>query len=132
MPDKLHPKYMTAKGAKFSTLGLSIIAEGYGPVVIVEDVLSAIKVGRVTSTVCLLGSTPKKDANLPVTCNTAIIWLDCDAVTKAHTISRKLTLQGIKTWVIFTDKDPKCYNTDEIHRILGIPQALKPAVLVRR
>ena len=31
VPDKLHPKYMTARGAKFNTLGLSIIADGHGP-----------------------------------------------------------------------------------------------------
>lgn len=93
--------------------------------VIVEDILSAVRVGRyVQSCVSILGTTihagqirhalSTKDAGV------VSIWLDPDKAGKkgARSIQRTLQLEGYDARIIQSDKDPKMYSNREIRRLL--------------
>lgn len=84
--------------------------------VMVEDVLSAIKVARFERALPLWGSSLIKDwipyligQKCPI-----IVWLDADKLKTAYNIANTLSLVGIETSVIHTDKDPKDLTDAEI------------------
>jgi hypothetical protein len=92
-------------------------------IVIVEDVLSAIKVSKANNnyTGCpLLGS------SMPLKLTETIlerfkkvwIWLDRDKAIDAVKMARNLKQKGIDADVIITDKDPKEYSTHDIDLII--------------
>lgn len=92
-------------------------------VLLCEDILSAVRVGRhVRLSIALLGTSatpqqlPVSDIRGPVG-----IWLDSDkAGTKgAKVIQRSLSLQGYETKLIRSAKDPKYYSNREIRRLLS-------------
>ncbi len=108
--------------------------------VITEDILSAIRVGRIVPTVALLGtsvSTSKVLSALDVCAgrhskamagtgfqDTGLcigIWLDADKAgrTAARRLARRLELLGHSALRIRTDKDPKRYSNREIRSILN-------------
>ena len=87
--------------------------------VVVEDVISAIKVfksDKSVTTVPLLGSTMplKLTETILERFNKVFLWLDRDKAVEAVKISRNLKQKGIDSDVIITPKDPKEYNTGEI------------------
>ena len=92
-------------------------------VVIVEDFLSTIRVGRITPAVSILGTT-LTDERLSIISsqyNQVVLWMDGDkagrdGVKKAKI---KLDLCGIPYRVIETTKDPKMYSNREIQEILS-------------
>lgn len=91
-------------------------------VCIVEDILSAIKVGRVVRSLALLGSY-FPDALNPLyrRASKILIWLDDDKYVTAVKQARKInTLFNVPVKVIRTPLDPKEYSTDEITGYLGI------------
>lgn len=98
--------------------------EGSGPdLVITEDILSAVRVGRISKKcVALLGTSASADQ---LTClvgaSTVAIWLDPDRAGRvaAQKIERTLTLQGYKTKRVRTERDPKFYSNREIRRLLS-------------
>lgn len=90
---------------------------------IVEDILSAIKVGRHTHTIALLGSyiSDSLIRNL-FKAETVRIWLDADKYTTALRYSTRISaLAGIISQVIYTPNDPKEYSDEQIHEILYPP-----------
>lgn len=97
--------------------------QGQKFVVFVEDVISAIKVGRVAPTVPILGtSIPlERIRMLSKTFSEAVIWLDSnmkrEAVKQALNLSNWFEAGGR---CVFSEKDPKCYSTDEIKEFLEI------------
>ena len=84
--------------------------------VLVEDIISAIAVSKITGSIPLFGShvSPRMAARLSNVIDSAVIWLDPDMRTKSVKFARLLELYSIKTQVVFTDKDPKEYTTEEI------------------
>ncbi len=91
--------------------------------VVVEDVVSAIKVSRVAAALPLFGSHLSGDwmaliANrLP---ERVIIWLDHDKIIDSRRYAEKLRLLGVRTVSLTSFKDPKAYTTDEIKGYLDV------------
>ncbi|MGX9389642.1 toprim domain-containing protein [Nitrobacteraceae bacterium UC4449_H16] len=100
--------------------------EGSGPdLVITEDILSAVRVGRLAKRcVALLGTTANAEQLahiLPSADGRISIWLDPDRAGRvaAQKLERTLALQGYTTKRIRTKQDPKCYSNREIRRLLS-------------
>jgi DNA primase len=99
--------------------------DGSGPdLCITEDILSAVRVGRlVRRCVSLLGTSANAEQlhDALQGCSTVAIWLDADRAGKTahHKLKRKLALQGYETFSIRTEQDPKRYSNREIRRLLS-------------
>lgn len=110
-----HAKYVT-HGSKTQQLAQILNRNAPRTVVLVEDFISAIKVGRVCTSSPLLGSTIDPNAVRWVTerFNKVRVWLDLDKATQALHEASKLALAIPNTRVIITVLDPKEYSTQEI------------------
>jgi len=110
------PKYMS-NGVK----PLTIYGEG-DILVLVEDILSAIKVSRVSGycAVPLLGSSLPTDWQSTLTDKYDIIlfWLDRDKAKNSIRFKNRIKSLGKASKVIITERDPKEYNTKEIEKWL--------------
>ena len=89
-------------------------------VVLVESIVSAIKVSRVAQTCPILGShiSNRRLLRLSRFHDTIVLWLDPDKRKEAMEIAKRAQLFGITTKVILSDKKPKDYSLDEIARKL--------------
>lgn len=95
---------------------------GEGDVLVfTEDLLSAIRVSRVCAAVPLYGTSLDKDfvIHLPKKYNKYILWLDKDKRVEAMKQAKTMLQYGYPFSCIFTDKDPKEYNKEEIAIYLG-------------
>ncbi len=111
-------KYITVGGKKdlFFTGN-----KGTKLVILVEDILSAIRVGQVNPAIALRGTSMNLDKLLQVAKlgENFGVWLDSDVPGQdaASNIRNKLKWYG-KVCNIVTTKDPKCYTTKEIKQHL--------------
>lgn len=102
---------------------LTIYGEG-GILLVVEDVLSAIKIARLRHegycATPLLGSSLSKQAEhqLVKRYKHIYVWLDRDKAKNAVHIRNKLRSQGVESKVIISPLDPKEYNKTEISKWL--------------
>lgn len=90
-------------------------------IILVEDLISAVKVGHITPTLCLFGSniSLKRLATLKLLgYNKVIIWLDWDKKEYAIKASQQAQSIGLQSRVIHTKLDPKEYTYLEIERVL--------------
>ena len=80
--------------------------------VIVEDSISSIKVGRVTCAIPLFGSSVSKEklVRMVAPFEEIVVWLDSDKLNAARQIADRAKLLGKKTRVIYTELDPKYLN----------------------
>ena len=114
-------KYLTEKmGAK--TL-LFRVRNGKRTCVIVEDMLSAIKVGRQVDTAAMLGSSLNHEiiAKLASEYDEVIIWMDNDNIVikrKQNEYKSLLDMLCKSARIIRTSRDPKDYTDEEIRREL--------------
>ena len=120
------------QGRSFKPIGPKYLSHGLKPlttygksdtiVVLVEDILSAIKVSRLenTSSIPLMGSSVSSDFEKQIVgMNKDIyIWLDRDKAKQAVRIKNRFKGLGCNAKVIITDKDPKDYLTQEISKWL--------------
>lgn len=96
-----------------------------GPdLVVVEDILSAVRVGRVANRcAALLGTSSNTDqlSALLSGVRRIAVWLDPDRAGRvaALKLERTLALQGYETVRIRTEQDPKRYSNREIRRLLS-------------
>jgi DNA primase len=91
--------------------------------VITEDVVSGIRVGRITQAVAILGTSI--DTRQILGClrsspRSVAVWLDNDKAGRqgSATVYRALSLQGLNVSVLFTGKDPKAYSNSELRSLL--------------
>jgi hypothetical protein len=112
-----HPKYLT-RGLKETTV--CIIGQGKkGPLVLTEDLLSAIKVGRQQPAMPIWGSSVSSELvqRLRLIYPAVRLWLDFDKRETSVRIAVKHSL-----WIdidpIITQLDPKCYTDEEIESYL--------------
>lgn len=89
-------------------------------IVCVEDVLSAIKIARLSPDYCatpLLGSSMSLETtqSLSERFSKIVIWLDRDKAKEAIRISRNLKQRGVNSEVVISHKDPKEYEKGEIY-----------------
>lgn len=96
---------------------------GETKLVVVEDVLSAVKISRQTDAMPCLGSTlsNSKLTRLRAFYGLLGVWLDADKWTNAVDIANRAKLLGFETKVIYTEKDPKEYENDFIAQRIQIP-----------
>lgn len=113
------PKYITYSKTPYGNVV-------WGPnktneIVLVEDVISSIKVGKVTNSLAMLSTNPHPMAKDFLTqFDKFYIWLDMDnpqVIRQALKLLKKLRILG-ETKLISTPKDPKYYSKDDIERIL--------------
>lgn len=113
------PKYLSSGNKDL----LTFFGEG-DSLVVVEDVLSAIKVARLSPEYCslpLMGSTmpPEWARKLSERFKQVRIWLDRDKAKESLRMARNLSERGIKSSSVITDLDPKEYSKNQIREILS-------------
>lgn len=88
------------------------------PLVLVEDVISAIKVARVTRAVPLFGSVLRTEF-IPeiMKYKSVIVWLDRDKFKESLELSARIS-QVTYSRVVSTEKDPKYLSTEEINKLV--------------
>lgn len=92
-----------------------------GLLVLVEDIISGLKVGHITPTLTLFGSniSLKRLATLKLLgYNEVIIWLDWDKREYAIKAAQLAQSIGLQAQVIHTKLDPKEYNYEQIKKFL--------------
>jgi hypothetical protein len=86
-------------------------------IVLVEDVISAIKIGRTTEAVAMLSTNPTRTLmDYVKTFSNYKIWLDMDnpqVIRQALKLLKSLNVFG-STKLIISPKDPKCYDDYDI------------------
>lgn len=109
-------------GVKYLSSGKKpFIVYGQGDVlVLVEDIISAVKVGRQYVAVPMLGSKPASEWNIYIKpYKRVIIWGDRDKARQNVTLSRRLgEWLGKKIEVVISEKDPKEYTDNEIKEFI--------------
>ncbi len=113
------PKYYT-RGAK----DLIHLIGDTGPIVIVEDLISAIKIGREHRAIPLWGSSINLDllVRLHSITDEFLVWLDPDKLKDAHKAANRARQYFRKVGVIEEDLDPKCYDNASLRTIIGCNQ----------
>ena len=117
--NKDHPKWI---GYGITDSLIHIVSNVHSTsIILVEDIISAVKVGHITPTLCLFGSniSLKRLATLKLLgYNKVIIWLDWDKKEYAIKASQQAQSIGLQSRVIHTKLDPKEYTYLEIERVL--------------
>ena len=99
------PKYLT-KGKKQDSKRVWGISSKR--LILCEDIVSAIKIGRTTSSKALLGvSLPLVVLDIAKNYDRIDVWLDPDKRLEALTMSNTLKQFGIESSPIYTQNDPK-------------------------
>ena len=91
--------------------------------VIVEDIVSAIKVSRVTRAMPLFGSVMslrKMFRTKVLGIRNVAIWLDADKFKEAIKYANRLEHAGVKARTIFTEKDPKECSMETIQQVVNL------------
>lgn len=119
---QMRPKYLNPIGPKISG-ALFWAGKRNSTVVMTEDILSAIKVGRWYYAVSILG-TNLTDSRITSFVNNGIteviIWLDGDqaGIKGRLQAMTKLSMRGIRCRYITTELDPKEYTKKDIMRYI--------------
>lgn len=117
------PKYLNITGGKSAAMFWSR-PEIPGLVgVVTEDILSAIKIGRVFPSASILGShiNDARTMKLVRKWKEVILWLDPDKAGQEgmKDAANRLLMQGVTVSVILSEKDPKLHTLDEIRDYIG-------------
>ena len=116
------PKYLNQQGNNKSKVLFKSNDQRHDMAVITEDILSCIRVGKVTAAVCPMGTTLSyaQAAHL-LHFKEIVIWLDNDAAGHKGAIKMKKVLEPlVPTRIITGTADPKCYDKAGITKMLGL------------
>lgn len=93
--------------------------------ILVEDIVSAIKLSNHTGAIPLFGSSlsTQQILRLRTVVNEVWLWLDPDMRNKSVKFAHVCNLLGLTAHVIFSDKDPKEHDHTDIANILRENQA---------
>lgn len=107
------PKWKTMGNVEDLTHLLGDQGDG---IIVVEDIVSAIKVSRHATVMPLFGSHlgMKRLARLRHLTKDITIWLDPDKYKNSMEFSRKAQVLGLKARAVYTEKDPKECTDEEI------------------
>lgn len=113
-------------GSKYYTRGsFESIVNYYGDrnndtLILVEDMISAIKVARQHACMPLFGSflTDERGRKLKNFFKRLVFWLDYDKAKSAFQQATRFKQSGFRTSIIITTKDPKEYSDEEITSIV--------------
>ena len=118
-------------GRNFADVGVRYLSSGEKPlikygnnpdvVVFVEDVISAIKVGRIATAIPMLGAKiPAQWLEQVRSYSRVVIWGDYDKKIDNIYAARKASeVLGKPVQSVISEKDPKAYSTFEIEQFLG-------------
>lgn len=117
--DPKHPKWFS-RGKLDDIIHIKGLTNESEKVILVEDILSCIRVGKFVPTVCLFGShvSSAKLARLKHVGSSYVWWLDYDKRDDAHRQALRAHSLGYNTSVIVTELDPKEYSDKEIREVL--------------
>ena len=120
---KGRPKYSSYGKKPLTYYGMS------DTIVCVEDVLSAIKIARLSPSYCatpLLGCSMTRDTiqTLSKRFKMVILWLDRDKAKEAIRISREFKQRGIPTRIVISPEDPKEYTKEELTEWLNFKSSM--------
>jgi hypothetical protein len=91
-------------------------------VVLVEDIISAINVGKQPYSCCCLFGSNVSLARIQTLAllgkDKFILWLDKDKEIESLQRAEDLRLLGFRCYSLTTDKDPKYYSQENIHMLL--------------
>ena len=92
-----------------------------GPVVLVEDLISSIKVSRFSRSMCLFGSDLRLSVvnRLTLITDNIILWLDHDKTKESHRFSRVYSSRFVSFRVVSSLKDPKEVPSEEIRGLVS-------------
>lgn len=136
----LGAKYLSMPGGRETSLPLYAGGLDRTPV-LTEDLLSSFKIQTAGFTgLCLMGTSllPHTEAWIIKSHGCVGIWLDPDAAGQnaSAEIRRRLSLLGINTFNIVSERDPKLHSKAEIHELVTryitvaddeVPQGLRQA-----
>lgn len=90
--------------------------------VMTEDIVSSLKVGRTTAAMPLLGThiANNRLAALKQVYQQLVVWLDEDKWREARQIADAAKLIGFSARTILTPIDPKEYSDEDIKHLLGV------------
>lgn len=90
--------------------------------VLVEDIVSAIRVSKHMGAIPIFGSTISKQhfIRLKHIVDSIVIWLDPDMKSKSIVLSETAKLLGLSSKVVFSERDPKEHSDEEIDSYLKI------------
>ena len=115
-----NPKYMNVSKQDRKEIYFFVPFQDCKTLVITEDIISAIRVGKVVNALAVLSAhIPDKlifKLALKGKFDTILIWLDPDKKVKATGWAFKYRSYGINCHRIDSDKDPKWYSQNEIGR----------------
>ncbi len=108
-------------GSKEDTFAFTGTEHPSRHLVLCEDRLSSIKIGRVTHAMALFGTSISmpKTTKLAQSYKKVTIWLDRDKFKEAWEIALKFKWLGVHTNVVLTALDPKAYSAEEITEYLN-------------
>lgn len=94
-----------------------------GPLVIVEDCVSAIKIARQSDSMPVLGSDINRDKLSRLRAyygpsRAIVVWLDGNMYPKAQKMAQRMQMLGMDARAVYSELDPKCYDDEEINQIL--------------
>jgi len=118
-----HPKW-TGKGNFKDQLKIwtPLTAPKEDSIIIVEDIISTIKLSRQYNTNCLFGSIINISKYILLynkyKPNSFIIWLDKDKRKESYIYASNLNSLGISCSVISTELDPKEYSNEQVKEFL--------------
>lgn len=119
--DPKHPKWWTKGNVKEFIKVINLPKAMEHGIIYVEDIVSAIKLGR------NYGACPVFGSFIPRTHSIRLhrmgvprfyVWLDADKHREAHKFCKEIVNLGLPASVIYTDKDPKEYNDEELRNYL--------------
>lgn len=115
---KNRPKYINVRTKRDGTFFYASACNGSKDLVIVEDILSAVKVAKSGyDAMALLTSTFSKEHQVPLkyeSLDKVYVWLDPDKYKRGRQITGELKLLGLDAVAVFGTKDPKEYGTEFI------------------
>lgn len=90
------------------------------PVIVVEDLISAIKIARISSAMPLFGSEASTSLlmRLKTHAESIIVWLDSDKWKNSQDIVNRARSIGLTSLAVYSTLDPKEYNTEKIKYFL--------------
>lgn len=116
------PKYLNPTGPSVSA-AIFMSAPPTGVTVVVEDIISAIKVGKVHHSTSILGTNMTDARALKIASHnhTAIIWEDGDKAGRLGAVDayKQLSMLGVTIRKIKTPDDPKTYSLEDIRSIIN-------------
>lgn len=129
--NKEHPKYITWK-AKTNFWKLFVAPVPTNIFVLVEDFISALRVGHNYNSIPLLGTNVPIELLMQLVPQKPLLitWLDRDKATEAMGITQRAS-QFFPSRTLITPEDPKCYTNNEIKEFINVFIYSNPEVLAQ-